>query len=260
MPVDSALTWIGTLLEIVLLWRLISWKAWRPYPYFFAFFAWIFARLILIDIQLLAEPLSENTYGYLFWLSATLTVALRFLVFWEVYRNALPRRTAPHRLATFLLAGTLAALAIFLNLAASRGEFFSRVIANLAFAIAVCLLVVLGLIRYYRVNPGLNIWGMAIGTGILCAVDVLNFSAFDLDHGFFSLMRYSRPTSFLAQMAVWLFTLWHFAPPALSQGPPPGPGASGRCELPPLSDAAASARRAVGLKDPHTDEGDNPSK
>jgi len=249
MPVDSALTWIGTLLEIVLLWRLISWKAWRPYPYFFAFFAWIFARLILIDIQLLAEPLSENTYGYLFWLSATLTVALRFLVFWEVYRNALPRRTAPHRLATFLLAGTLAALAIFLNLAASRGEFFSRVIANLAFAIAVCLLVILGLVRYYRVNPGMNIWGMAIGTGILCAVDVLGFSAFDLDHGFFPIMRYVRSASFFVQRAIWLPTLWHFAPPSPPLGVSPGHDGNEQDRLPSPGEASEAVGRAVGLKD-----------
>lgn len=250
----NALGWIGTLLEVVLMWRLIHWKAWRSYPFFFGFFVWIFCRLIFLDIQALTQFLSARNYSHVFWITSTITAMLRFLVFWEVYRHALPRHTAPHRFATLLLAGTLAVLAFLLNLAASGAEFYTRIISNLAFALAVCLLIILGLIRYYRVNPGQNIWGMAVGTGIVCAGDVVSFSAFGLDQTLFPITRYVRPATFFVQRAIWLPSLWHYAPPSHPPGGPPGSHASEPSGLPPLSDAVASVRRAVGLEDKPNDQ------
>lgn len=77
-------------LEVLLLWRLIAWRAWRVYPIFFWYLVYVFVRTLLLMYLNIASPLSPMAYSLWFWCTGYLAVNLRFAVAWEIFKNYLP--------------------------------------------------------------------------------------------------------------------------------------------------------------------------
>lgn len=235
-------------LEVLLLWRLIAWRAWRFYPIFFWYFIYVFVRSLLLIYLSIASPLSPMAYSLWFWCTGYLAVNLRFAVAWEIFKNLFAGRPVPYRATGALLVVTMMGLAAYFYVEGSRGlSVFVDAEISIAFAIAVWLVLALFAVRYYALAPSSNVWGLAVGLGLLCAGDVMNFSAWGLDERIFPITRYLRPVTFACTLVVWLRALWFYVP-AVRQANDHAKDLGVLVRKHPLwQSAAESVRKALGL-------------
>jgi hypothetical protein len=221
--VQQAIFWAGTVLELVLLWRLVRWRAWRYYPWFFFFFACLFLRLLFIQYARNAGYEGDPAYAFWYWTSSVVTTMLWFPVAWEIFRSLFGQYPALSRIAGLLVIGALVSLAGFYSLSEAPG--FLRlpdIQRKVALAVAVWIVAAYLLSRYYQVAPNRNVWGIALGLGLLAATSVINFAAIGLNESYFPALRYVQPATFTLALILWTWTLWVHTPnPALPDGPPP---------------------------------------
>ncbi|MGH9794597.1 MAG: hypothetical protein ACRD5G_07485 [Candidatus Acidiferrales bacterium] len=128
---------LNTGLEVLLLWRLVAWKAWRFYPIFFWYFAYVFVRTLLLIYLNIASPLSPMAYSIWFWCTGYVAVNLRFAVAWEILKKLFAGHPVPYRATGTLLVATMMGLAGYFYVAGSRGlSAFVDAEISIAFAIA----------------------------------------------------------------------------------------------------------------------------
>ncbi len=203
-------------LEVLLLWRLIAWRAWRFYPIFFWYFVYVFVRTLLLMYLNIASPLSPMAYSLWFWCTGYLSVNFRFAVAWEIFKNLFDGRPVPYRATGTLLVVTMVGLAAYFYVEGSRGvSVFVDAEISIVFAIAVWLVLALFAVRYYALTPSRNVWGLGVGLGLLCASDVMSFSAWGLDERIFPIFQYVRPATFVCSLVIWLRALWSYVPAAM---------------------------------------------
>jgi hypothetical protein len=243
------LQWAGYSLEAVLLWRLVSWKVWRHFPVFFAYFLFLVARQgVVLQIES-SYGSSSTTYSRWFWYTSILSDILKLLVAWEVFRKVFQPGSAARRFAGALLVATLAGLSLFYLLGGAHDtNFFVAVGLNFSFVVAVWMFAVLALAQYYHIPLGRNLWGIAVGLGLFSAMAVVNLSALGLDERVFPAFAYARPASFVLSVLIWVFCLWSYQPPAENPSPVRPPDSDGSNE--PLQAASGALGRAVGLRKP----------
>ena len=200
-------------LPCTLLWRCTQQRLWPVYPFFLTYLSYTFLfTLILFPLSFLLSPPS---YAKVYWLSDLPAVLLRLAVAWEVFRQTFPRHSGLRNLAGGLLASVLFALAIlFFYLGGPRlgSSLVLDSVRKMGLSAAVCLLIVLGVARYYAVPIGRNIWGMAIGLLVYEAIEIANFAAIELAPSFFSVWRFIRPCGYDLMLLIWTWTLWSYLP------------------------------------------------
>ena len=217
------------LLEICLFWRLLRASLWRHYPYFSCY---VLYTLLADDLFLfVVMKLAPGLFRLVYWQAETLSAALRFLVILEIFRHMFPRssaiRTMALRWASSAGSG-LALLSLFWALRAYRAtpSPYYAMERGLGFLQAALTLAVLLLGRYYQVQMGRNVRGMALGLGGYVSLSVIHFALIDLCHWFLPYWRVLVPLSFTAMLAVWIWALFDYAPnPSLAEaaGAEPGP-------------------------------------
>jgi hypothetical protein len=240
------LQWAGYSLEAVLLWRLVSWKAWRHFPLFFAYFLLLLIRLGLLAYAAGRYGQSSLVYARWFWFTAMILDPLKMLVAWEVFRKVFQPASAARRFAGALLVATLAGLSLFYVLGGAHDtNFFVAVGLNFSLVVAVWMFAVLALAQYYHLPLGRNLWGIALGLGLFSAMAVVNLSALGLNEQVFPAFAYVRPASFVLSVLIWTFCLWSYQPPPDNPSPARPPDSASSNE--PLQAASGALGRAVSL-------------
>jgi len=237
---------LGLALELSLLWRCVSWRAWRYYPLYFAYLVLVVARSLSIEYQQALQPLSASAYAQWYWLTDLLVVVMWFPVALEIMSHCFPRGTLLQVSRTLLLAtlASLAALYLF-GSGLPGGTRIPDMEQKAALAITLWVVGILLLAAYYGIILSRNTWGIAMGLGIFAAGTVMSFSALGLDGRFFTALRWARPVSFVGVLMLWNWTLWSYANPPRHNGPPDE--TLSLILLTFWSNMMASIRRALGL-------------
>ena len=202
-------------LEVSLLWCLFRRHLWRHYSYFCGYVVY---NLIVQDFFLFGVwSLAPRFYRVVYWQTETVSVALRFLVLWEVFRHTFPvgfltkRMTSKWITVGSLGLGLLSAIWTLASYRAVPSPYYALE-RGLGFPQAVLTLGILLLARYYHVPLGRNIWWIAVGFGGYVSISTVNFAVFDLYHSFLPYWQVLVPLSFNAMLAVWIWAVWDYAP------------------------------------------------
>ena len=207
---------LGLVLEVSLIYRLLSGRLWRQYPYFFSYVAFFVAQTVALFVILEVAPRDYPTW---YWRTGMLNLLLRFLVIGEVFRHAFPkdsplRRVVSGRLATVILVvGTL--LTGMLWGIEAYGKSHSIYLAlerSFGFAQALLILMVLIVARYYQVQLGRNSWGIAVAFGMYSSLDTANSAFVDIMHSFFPYWQLLGPLSLVVMLGMWTWAVWAFYP------------------------------------------------
>jgi len=207
----------GVALEVCILWRLSRRQQWRQYFYFlfYVLYDFIVLDLILFGVWRFAPSLYRGFY----WGSETISAALRFLVIWEVFRHTFPKGSALQQIASKGIGLVSLGLGLFSVSVFWSLDAYSRLHSPYAalergfgFSQAVLILGILLMARYYGVQFGRNMWGVALGFGTYVSICVVNFAVIDLQHSFLPYWQALVPLSFNAMLAVWTWAVWTYAP------------------------------------------------
>jgi len=79
---------------------------------------------------------------------------------------------------------------------------------SLGFAQAVMILGMLFAARYYGIQLGRNVWGIAIALGSYASISTANNALIDLVHSFLPYWRVLSPLSFVGMLGVWTWAVW----------------------------------------------------
>ena len=190
--------------------------------------AYVLFSLLGMDVTLFfVRHAAANAYALTYWLLETVSLFLRFLVIWEIYRHTFRRHGEANRASSMGwgglgLAAVLVAVSGFTWMRAYRG-FHSLLLALVCTAGIVQAVLVLAALSAAKVRGlaiGRNIWGLAIGFGAYVSIDVLNFALVDLNGLLLRFIRTIAPVSYIGMLVVWTWALWNYAP-----GPERKPGA-----------------------------------
>jgi hypothetical protein len=213
----SFIIWVtGVFLEFFLLWRLVHNGLWRVYPAFFGYVAWVVSRtVVLFGVQTLAPYFFRTIY----WPSEGWSVAFRFLVIWELFRQTFVKGTALNRIASVGIAllgfGALSISLYPFFVAQTYAGIISTYAAierSFGFVQAVLILGLLLMVRYYGVQLGRNVRGISLAFGVYAAISVFNYALYDLIVGFIPYWRMISPLSFVALFGAWTWAVWIYAP------------------------------------------------
>jgi hypothetical protein len=207
---------VGLVLLATLMVRALRAGFVSAYSLFYVYVCFVF---LTSSFLLVAYLQKSRSYSSFYWPIEAIGALLGCGVVWEIYRGALGRFPGAARMARNAL---LLILAIVL----------SRVIANvldraawwpsatmieverdLRAAQAVVLIGLVLVLLLYRIPLGRNLWGMALGYGLLIGTNLITLAlrAF-FGQSFQTAWRYLQPISYLAVLATWCATLWSYHP------------------------------------------------
>jgi hypothetical protein len=175
------------------------------------------------------DRIGPELYATYYWNTETLGVALRCLVVWELFRHAFPSGSGLRRTVSRGFGVVAVGLLVFTVGALWSYEAYARLRSmnltldrSFGFAQSIFILIILLTARYYGVQLGRNLWGIAVGFGAWISMSTVNYAMFDLMGSFFPYWRFLRPLSFVGLLAVWTWALWRASPrPYLSDGTVP---------------------------------------
>lgn len=198
-------------LQTLLVCRCVLAGIWRRYPFFFGYIAYDLARMLLLAFLATTK---HPAYATIFWLSELGASVLWFTIGWEIFRHTFPRNTALWQTAGTVVVIVLLSLAATFSFASERpGRLIIPDVERKAgVAVAVWLLSMVALARFYRLPMGQNVFGMTCAFGLKVSVSVMNFSALGMSASFFPFLRYVAPLSFLAALGILVWTMWSYMP------------------------------------------------
>ena len=204
-----------SILEIVLLWRLIQERLWRRYPGFACYVVYELVAALALFGVLQSNP---SLYRSLYWNSEIVSLILGFFVFWDVFRYSFPKNSNLRAvmfdgLVTVGLIPMISAGSIWLFASYRRFHQPYRALEHgLGFLLASLVLVVLIASKYYDVSIGRNVWGIALGLGSYASISIAIFGLTDLIPRFVPYMQLLRPLAFLWTLGIWTWAMWTYAP------------------------------------------------
>lgn len=208
---------VGPLVEVCLLWRLTREEMRARYPFLFTYVLYCFLGM---DVTLFAiRHVAENIYVRTYWDLELVSLFLRFLVIWEIYRQTFgntagPRRTWPLGWGGVGLCLGLVAVCGFTWLLAYRS--FHSILLSLECTVGIAQAVlVLGALfgaKLSGIAMGRNMWGLAVGLGAYVSIGVLNYALSDVNGFMMRLLRVVAPSSFVGMVLVWTWALWNYVP------------------------------------------------
>lgn len=207
----------GVALQMVLLWRLSRGKMWRTYGAFSIFVLWILVRSL--TLYLAYGFTSSGVYRAIYWQTDVADLLLRFLLIWEVFRHTFPKGSGLHTIVSKGFTFAAFGLVTFSLGAVWSYEDYSRfhsvylaIERSFDFAQAVMMLGLLLTARYYGLQLGRNIWGIAVAFGAWSSLSTVNNALIDLRHSFLPYWQLLLPLSSTAMFAVWTWAVWVYAP------------------------------------------------
>ena len=213
----TTLLWsAGIVLETVILYRFLSRRLFRHYPFFFAYMAIVWTSSIAL------WPIyhwNYSAYANFFWAKQFLAVLAGFGVLLEIVHKGFQRYPGARALATtvvvgmfVILVGYFAYLLRVTPLEQANGR-FSDLERDFRTMQALTLGGILGLIAYYGIDVGRNLRGIISGIGLYVGTTILGHALRDyagpsFEHGWQAV----QPYTYLVALLIWTATLWSYAP------------------------------------------------
>lgn len=224
MPVLSYITVLSSIvLELTLLFRLlVVTKRWKTYLWLFLYVSY---TLLVMDLAMLGIYwLKPNLYRRAYWEAETISMSLRFLIIWEIFRQIFRevpvlRSAVSKGLALIALAPIIFSIYAFWKLSAPARLLYAYVAMERSFDLVQAVLVIGVLLaaRYYRLTLTRNTWGISLGFGAYVSVSTMIFAAVSMRESLVAYMQILGPLSFVAMLAIWTWSLWLYEPnPPLS--------------------------------------------
>jgi hypothetical protein len=208
--------WTANLLEAVLLGR-ASWQKFiKAYPLFYTYLAFVLlTSLSRFYMYVWHAPLYTNFY----WATQGVSVFLGFAVVWEICRQALAHYPGAFRMVrtSFLIIFVIVSSKIIVNVLVGESWSLAATIAeeerDFRVVQAFLLLVMAGLISFYRIQIGRNLRGMMLGFGFFIGTSVLNLTIRSYFGDAFQIWwQYLQPAAFVVVLLIWCVTLWSYWP------------------------------------------------
>lgn len=205
----AAILYLGILLQVCLVGRLLFSHLWHRYPWFSACVVWSLARTLLFFVT------PSSLYTTVYWTTNVADVFVRFLVVWELVRHLFPNRSSlivwiPRGFA--FVVGTLAILLVSTfwsyQAYASSHSVLIAMERSASFAQAVMTLGLLLAARYHGISLSRTLRTIALAFGAWTSIAMVNNAMIDLGHMFIPYWQIVRPLSFVVLIATWTWALW----------------------------------------------------
>jgi hypothetical protein len=218
----QTLFYAGLCIELLLVWRCLSQGHWRRYPYFFSYLAVVVLRTAALPLAELRWGYSSPEYGLFYWSTNLVPKVAWACVVWEIFRSAFLANPRLREVTGGLLAIAITVLAgLFWLQGLPTTHWITDVERRSGLVVSVLVLLALALVRYYELNLGRNIWGIAVGAGVYASVAIVNFALVDIwGWSYLRIWQHARPVSYLVVLCVWLWALWGFHPNPAGPAPP----------------------------------------
>ena len=213
----------GPLLELVILCLFLRKGLWRAYPLLFTYAVWLLvANSVLLTTSLYFPRVHPSYY----WNIDSIDVVLRFVVVWEIFHQIFPKNSGLNKtlskglamVALGLIVFACATFLIYQNYTGPRSVHLA-LDRSFGFIQAIMILGTLLMARYYGVQCGRNVRGIALAFGGWVSISTATNAMADLAVSFIPYWYYLRPLSFVVMMAVWIWALWVYEPnPPIPEG------------------------------------------
>lgn len=213
-----ALSALGTLLEGLLVFRLFQGRLVRHYPCFSVFVAYDFLRTI---VAAAVSHFWPSLYAPLYWYTEVIAFAFLVAIIWEAERSIFVARSGLKRVAKeSLLALALLLVPAVIGLSWSQASVIRypyKIVSPLfeqylTATLALVLLCIAGLARYYRLRLGKNMRGLVLGLGLYLSLYALNFASLQFIQGFLRYWQILSLIAYIGLAAFWLWSFWEYAP------------------------------------------------
>lgn len=203
-------------LEAALLLRAATRGFLKSYPIFYTYLAYVLIESLSSFYIHVRHPAA---YAPFYWYTQIVSVILGYAVVWEVCRQTLSRYPGAFRMARSIVLLIFAAVIFKVLVTPLSGDIWSlaRTTAELERAFrsvqAFLILVLVGVLAYYRIQIGRNLLGLVVGYGFFIGTSIINltFRSF-LGETFQIWWQYLQPMAYLVVLLIWCATLWSYQP------------------------------------------------
>ena len=204
-------------MEALLLIRGVFRRTAAKYPFFFLYLG----SVLLSDVVLYyIYRVYPSLYSGWSRQSEVLNIVLGYGILLDIFGNLLSRYPGAERVArtSGLIVFTLILSTAFLFPLISPGAQnvhlrYSIVERDFLAVQAVFFFGILGIISYYRIEPGKNIRGLIAGYGLWLGTSVIMLGMGSYNAASFNGIRiFVQPFSYLLSLLIWVFALWNYAP------------------------------------------------
>jgi hypothetical protein len=202
------LWWTSIGMEVLLFGRGIASGLSRRFPVFYGYLFFVLAQEVL---RFLSFP-NKVVYGYVYWSTEFLAVAIGCGVVLEIYRNALASFPGSARMARVVLTGVflLAVLKGMVSAAGNPEWWLKANTLEIEEAIrtvqAIGILALTAVFLFYAIPFGANLRGLLIGYGFFVSARVISLMfVAPAGQGFWF---YAYSASYPLVLALWIICLW----------------------------------------------------
>jgi len=208
--------WAGLSFEAVIIARSLWTRMFRHYPIFYLYIACVF----VVSAGLYsASRMSDSFYRQWYWPTQLVTLVIGYGVIVDVLQKALSSYPGAERAARTV--GLVIFLAVFLWVGAlfawdpswSFRRATSRLERDLRFVEVLFLATTILAVRYYAIQLGRNIKGLAAGMGIYVSISLISLALFTvIGHRFDFTWQMLQSGSYVVATAIWACALWNYSP------------------------------------------------
>jgi hypothetical protein len=210
-----AISSVGIVLELLLIFRGHQQGLLRRYPLFFTYISFV----LVSDVAMVFVRVPPQTYLYMYWIVEFLGLVAGCLIVFEFYRVALRSFPGTARVTRALLA-ILFLLAMIKTVVSTLNVprwWFDAKPAHVEGALRVCeLLAILSLVvvlLFYSIPIGKNLRGILLGYSVFVSWSVICLALVAAGVATFdSIWSYTYPFSYLIGLVVWTVHLWSYQP------------------------------------------------
>ena len=198
-------------LQGLLFWRGHLCGLYRRYQLFYLYLLYATLWSITVGIPYVRR---HPAYPQVFWLNQLVFGVLRLGIAAEIYRHVFPKTCGLRQRAGMIVAIALMLFALMfwaIGPSPTPSAIFDS-LRKISLSVAACIMLVLGLARYYGIQVGRNIWGMAIGLLLFMGSELVRLAAFDAFPRFLSFWRIVHPITFVLVLMIWTWALWNYSP------------------------------------------------
>lgn len=224
--------WAGLVLEPVILMRSLWTRMFKRYPIFYLYMLCVFVVSAGLYVGASRNP---QFYIQWYWPTQLITLVIGYGVIVDVSQKSLHAYPGAERAARNV--GFAIFFLVFLWIAVlfawdpnwSLGRAVSRLERDLRLVEALFLATTIIAVRYYRIELGRNLKGLAAGMSLYVGVSLLCLALFTfIGHPFDFTWKMLQSGSYTVALGIWTYALWNYDP---NPNVPPGDGSGGYSAL-----------------------------
>jgi hypothetical protein len=208
--------WAGLLLEPVILIRSLWTRIYKRYPIFYLYMLCVF---VVSAVLYIGTSLNPQFYIQWYWPTQLVTLVIGYGVIVDVWQKSLHAYPGAERAARTV--GFAIFFVVFLWFAAlyawgphwSLSRAVTRLERDLRFVEALFLATTIVAVRYYGIQLGRNLKGLAAGMCLYVGVSLICLALFSfLGHPFDFTWKMLQSGSYTFALGIWTYSLWNYAP------------------------------------------------